>query len=313
MPDSAVAEGSQTIDVCSNASTSVQTVLPGCTMTFTVIAKGGIIQLTFGWYIATGTKPAATDLHPLLGPSNNLDGQVAVLDTAYVTACPTKDCPIGFYLISKGQGTFYSDPAWNPCPAHFQMLSWQSVAHPNTFYLGWEDQACTGDGNFYDLLLRVENQPCPAGGAGGTGGVAGTAGSGVGGSSLGGSSSGGSPMSGGIGGTVFSGGVGGGAPSGGGVNVAGTSGVSGANFAGTGAQTSSGAATGMGGTVGTGGIMAGAATSGAAGSGAASANEKSSCGCRVFGSRSPPWGALLSTLGVFAARCVRRRRSPVFR
>jgi hypothetical protein len=168
--DSASAEGSHTIDACADASTDPQTFVPTCALTFKVIAKGGRLELTFGWYIATGSMPTAADLHPVLGPSTNLVGQTVVLailtDPAYLAACPKKNCEIGFYMVSKGEGTFYSERKWNTdCPNQIHSLIWHSVVYPKRFYFGWEDLACGGDDDFEDLLFSVDGIYCSGGGA----------------------------------------------------------------------------------------------------------------------------------------------------
>lgn len=179
-------EGGPTINALSAAAVTPETYKPICSLTFKVIARGAGYKNTFGWYnVVPGSKPPDSDLHSFL-ECNDGPGTSKVLS---IKASPYyKGGEIGFFMASP-QGVsgncpqfaasggpvagtvgyvYYSERKYNPDntgPNSFiHLITYNSVAHANAFYFGWEDTLNGGDNDFDDLLTRVDGIQCSGGG-----------------------------------------------------------------------------------------------------------------------------------------------------
>jgi len=146
-------------------------------------------------------KPLKTELYGMFNlPRGNTsgatlatlpEGQAAALDLAAEEAAGRyKGGAIGFFLAARGNITgidpatrnfigitghndndiYYTQHELNAGSAgastYYQVLTWQSVHFPNSFYFGWEDQTASGssDNDFDDLLFLVSGIQCSGGG-----------------------------------------------------------------------------------------------------------------------------------------------------
>ncbi|RYE91522.1 MAG: DUF4114 domain-containing protein, partial [Myxococcales bacterium] len=177
------AEG-EAIDPATAAATTPQTFDPSCSLTFTVLARGGGQLNSFGWYNITGAKPAPADLHEFLG-CNDGPGTKKTLeiksDPAYqggkigffmaTTEGAVGNCvqfgPEGPAKASLGH-VYYSEPQYNDdntgADSYIHLVILDSKVYPKAFYFGWEDLFGGGDNDFEDLLTRVEGISCAGGG-----------------------------------------------------------------------------------------------------------------------------------------------------
>lgn len=179
-------EGGATINALTAAAVTPETYKPICGLTFKVIARGAGFKNTFGWYnVVPGQKPPNSDLHSFL-ECNDGPGTVKVLSIKTNPAYKGGD--IGFFMASpEGVGgncpqfnagggpvagtvgyVYYSERKYNPDntgPNSFiHLITYNSVAHKNAFYFGWEDTLAGGDNDFDDLLTRVDGIQCTGGG-----------------------------------------------------------------------------------------------------------------------------------------------------
>lgn len=179
-------EGGGTINALSAAATTPETYKPLCGLTFKVLARGAGYKNTFGWYnVSPSGKPPDSDLHSFLECGDGI-GATKVLN---IKASPYyKGGEIGFFMATP-QGTsgncpqfnaaggpvagtvgyvYYSQKAYNPDntgPNSFiHLITYNSVAHKNSFYFGWEDILAGGDNDFDDILTRVSGIQCSGGG-----------------------------------------------------------------------------------------------------------------------------------------------------
>jgi hypothetical protein len=180
-------EGGPTIDAMAAAAVTPETYVPGCALTFRVIARGAGYLNTFGWYnVDPNGPPAAADLHSFLECSDAV-GTTKVLDissdphylgglvgffmaTPQGTAgnCPTFD-PNGGPVPGTVGYIYYSQRAYNPDnqgpDSWVHLITYDSITYPSSFYFAWEDLLSGGDNDFDDLLTRVEGIQCAGGGA----------------------------------------------------------------------------------------------------------------------------------------------------
>ena len=179
-------EGGVTINALTAAAVTPETYTPICGLTFKVIARGAGYKNTFGWYnVVAGQKPPNSDLHSFLECSDG-PGTVKVLS---IKSSPYyKGGEIGFFMASP-QGAsgncpqfaptggpvagtvgyvYYSERKYNPDNtgpnSWIHLITYNSVAHKNAFYFGWEDVLSGGDNDFDDLLTRVDGIQCSGGG-----------------------------------------------------------------------------------------------------------------------------------------------------
>jgi hypothetical protein len=153
------------IDAIKDASTEPKTFVPACSLTFTVLARGGIKAKSFGWYNKTTGRPPASDLHIFIN-SKEIGSAKPFSKELNITADPTyQGGEIGFFFVSS-DGTFYSESQYNQdCADQIHHLIWKSVKDPKAWYFGWEDLKCGGDNDFEDLLMQVSGIYCSGGGA----------------------------------------------------------------------------------------------------------------------------------------------------
>lgn len=187
------AEG-ETINPLNDAAITPQTFSPQCSLTFTVLARGGSQKNSFGWYNVTGTKPTPQELYEFIGCNDGV-GTVKVLDVRSDSRYLGGE--IGFFqATTQGKpgncanwadvsGTigyfYYSEDRYNDDNVPGNPSNWIHLLIMNTtradldpaFYFGWEDLFSGGDNDFEDLLMRVEGircsgggQPCETGGIG---------------------------------------------------------------------------------------------------------------------------------------------------
>lgn len=171
-----------------------ETFQPTCRLTFQPIVKGGYNNAGFGWY---NVKPDPANPGKFLKPPQNelygmlflnthqltgaeLAGQEVSLDLNEERAAGRyAGGEIGFFLASGGYtfdaethaltGTinelFFTQHELNPGSAvnpYLQVLTWQSVKLPQSFYFGWEDQPASAysDNDFDDLVFLVSGIQC---------------------------------------------------------------------------------------------------------------------------------------------------------
>jgi len=178
------AEG-ESINPLTDAATTPQTFTPQCSLTFTVLARGGGQKNSFGWYNVTGSKPAPQDLYEFIGCNDGV-GTVKTLDVRADSRWANGD--IGFFqATTEGKsgncadwgniaGTigyfFYSEDRYNDDNVPGNPSNWIHLLIMNTtqpalepsFYFGWEDLFAGGDNDFEDLLMRVDGIRCAGGG-----------------------------------------------------------------------------------------------------------------------------------------------------
>jgi hypothetical protein len=188
------------IDAQGDALIAPEVFLPTCALVFKPVVKGGIDDLVFGWYNVKPDpafpgqflRPAQSELFgiQLLLVNEEVGGLPVTLDLAEEAAAGRySGGAIGFFLAGDsdlstlkldpdthaltGKGltrVFYSQHALNPGSAtanpYYQVLRWQSVAHDNAFYFGWEDRQASAqsDHDFDDLVFLVSGIRCEAGG-----------------------------------------------------------------------------------------------------------------------------------------------------
>lgn len=192
-------EGTGRVDAQADARTAPETFQPTCRLTFKPIVKGGENSAGFGWY---NVKPDPQNPGKFLQPTQEelfgmlllntrqqtgaqLAGQAATLDLAEERAAGRyQGGQIGFFLASGSytfdaetralsgfiERLFFSQHELNPgsdaAQPFFQVLTWQSVAQPQAFYFGWEDQAASSDSDndFDDLVFLVSGIQCAGSG-----------------------------------------------------------------------------------------------------------------------------------------------------
>jgi MYXO-CTERM domain-containing protein len=186
------------IDAQADGKVSPETFDPRCNLTFHLIARGAGYRNIFGWYNVKKDpanpgktlKPALRELHafilndedpPLsrtlaLRDDPNYEGGLIAFFIA--TGFDVRvDAPEGASAAERRgkpplEGTFenifYSERAFNPdngATPSIHLITWQSVAHRDSFYFGWEDLLVGGDDDFDDILTRVDGIQCAGGGA----------------------------------------------------------------------------------------------------------------------------------------------------
>jgi len=187
------------IDAHTDALIAPETFQPTCNLTFKPIVKGGYNNAGFGWYNVKPDpanpgkflKPLQTELHGMLFLNTHqqtgaqLAGQSASLDLAAERAAGRyAGGQIGFFLAS-GPYTFDADtraltgtinelfftqhelnPGSGAAEPYVQVLTWQSIKHPQSFYFGWEDQTASlaSDNDFDDLVFLVGGIQCSGSG-----------------------------------------------------------------------------------------------------------------------------------------------------
>ena len=162
-----------------------ETFHPGCSLTFTLVSRGGAtFRDAFGWYNVTGSAPAASDLHVLI-PCGSTAGFVAPLNLS--TEPDYRGGEIGFFLRTPEQSgacaggdccatlthpgyTYYSERRFNPdntgvATSFIHLLVYNSHATTRAFYFAWEDLYGGGDNEFTDFVAQVGNIVCSGGGA----------------------------------------------------------------------------------------------------------------------------------------------------
>ena len=178
------------LDPAAEAATTPETFHPTCALTFSVVTRGTAqFRDVFGWYNAGATKPAASDLHPMLGCGDGA-GKSAVLDITREPAyaggdigfflatpeahdggkqCAGGDCCATLPRIAAGQGyVYYSQRAYNPDQAgassfiHLVILDSHLVKRK--FYFAWEDIFGGSNNDFTDLVTSVDGVECAGGG-----------------------------------------------------------------------------------------------------------------------------------------------------
>jgi len=162
----------EAIDALAAASTTPETFVPSCGLTFEVLQRNAGYQNAFGWYNADGTTPGIADLHEFLA-CNDPVGTVKVLDIKNDPKWAGGE--VGFYEMTGACGSkqsydnvFFSEPAYNPDGnqqnPYIHLLIYNSTVTPKAFYFGWEDLLSGGDNDFDDLTTFVTGITCSGGG-----------------------------------------------------------------------------------------------------------------------------------------------------
>ncbi len=178
------------LDPYSEAAIMPETFSPSCPLTFRLITRGtAIFHDVFGWYNVTGARPAASDLHPMLG-CDAVPGASAILDIgsdpaylggeigffiatpeshASAGTCAGGDCCASVARTVMGQGWLYfSQRAWNDDDtgpsAFIHMVDFDSHLHAEKFFFAWEDIFGGSNDDFTDLVTSVEGIECAGGG-----------------------------------------------------------------------------------------------------------------------------------------------------
>jgi MYXO-CTERM domain-containing protein len=186
------------IDAQADGKVSPETFDPRCNLTFHLIARGAGYRNVFGWYNVKEDpanpgktlKPGLSELHafilndedpPLtrtlaLKDDPNYEGGLIGFFIATGME-PRVDAPEGASIGERRgkpplEGTFenifYSEREFNPdngATPSIHLITWQSVAHKDSFYFGWEDLLVGGDDDFDDILTRVDGIQCAGSGA----------------------------------------------------------------------------------------------------------------------------------------------------
>jgi hypothetical protein len=177
-----------TVSAIHNATIDQETFDPACQLSFKVLSRGGsVYQHAFGWYPAKpgNTPPALGDLHVLLtctdsskvGTMKTLSvpagtGSIGFFTASYISVCTATATSIpsepDYTMYTERRFNGYlrnGDPDPKSLPNFIRVLTWQSVARPDSFYFGWEDDGAAGsDQNFNDLVTLVSGIQCSSGG-----------------------------------------------------------------------------------------------------------------------------------------------------
>jgi hypothetical protein len=178
------------LDPVNDAQITPETFHPTCAQTFTVLSRGtAIFKNAFGWYNATGQKPAFSDLHVMLD-CNAAPGAMAVLDLQSEPAyqggdvgfflitpeshtngvtCANGDCCATVARVMNGEGyAFFSEHAYNPdfmgSSSWIHLLEYQSKIFPARYYFAWEDSNFSISTDFTDLVTAVSGIQCSGAG-----------------------------------------------------------------------------------------------------------------------------------------------------
>ncbi|MBI5542622.1 MAG: hypothetical protein HY901_01945 [Deltaproteobacteria bacterium] len=159
-----------------------ETFWPSGPLTFTLLTRGtALFKDVFGWYNATSSPPAATDLHVMLD-CNAAAGATVTLDLcsdpAYLggpvgfflitpqshasTSCASGDCCAAVARLETGTGyAYYSESAHDPDfvgeSSFIHLLLYPSHIFDHRTYFAWEDQyASGGTGTFTQMVVAVD-------------------------------------------------------------------------------------------------------------------------------------------------------------
>jgi Domain of unknown function (DUF4114) len=172
----------ETIMPLGDAAVTPERFKPLCALTFKVLSRGGSQHNSFGWYNASGQKPALNDLYEFIACNDNVP-VVKVLDLRNdprylggeigfflaTTEGASGNC-VNFADFPKTLGhLFFSERAYNDDnnavgPSYTHLLIMDSKATPSAFYFAWEDKYQGNDNDFDDLLTRVDGIECSGGG-----------------------------------------------------------------------------------------------------------------------------------------------------
>lgn len=193
------------IDPQADAKTDPETFHPTCPQTFTILTRGtAMFKNGFGWYNATGQKPADSDLHLMIA-CNDGPGTAPVLDLKsepdylggdvgffLVTpeshvqggTCANGDCCATIARASAGEGyVYYSERKYNPdfngASSWIHLLIYESQIFPSKYYFAWEDSNKSPNNDFTDLLTSVTGIQCSGAGVACNTGEKGVCGKGI--------------------------------------------------------------------------------------------------------------------------------------
>lgn len=177
------------LDPAKDAALTPETFRPSCGLTFKVVSRGtAIFGDVFGWYNATGQRPQANDLHPMLA-CNDGAGKTVTLDVrndpAYkggaigfflltpeggqTKSCAGGDCCASVARYQQGIGHLYfSERKYNADNAganpFIHLLVFDSKITARKFYFAWEDIYGGSNNDFTDLVTSVDGVECSGGG-----------------------------------------------------------------------------------------------------------------------------------------------------
>jgi hypothetical protein len=180
------------LDPQDDASLTPETIIPGCTLRFTMVSRGiALFQDAFGWYNVTDSIPAAEDLHVILD-SSAATGTVVEVDIRedpdwtggeigffLVTpeshssqgSCDSGNCNATVERYASGAGyAFFSQREYNPdyigASSYIHMLIYESRITEGKYYFAWEDLYSGFNNDFTDIVTSVESVDCGSGKSG---------------------------------------------------------------------------------------------------------------------------------------------------
>jgi len=103
---------------------------------------------SFGWYSVVGGVPVQ---HPLFTGTQT-----------GTTLLFTPSANYGFYLISNGVGTFYTQTQYDSLGDNFEGFALFQQTAGSSYYLGVEDGGASGDRDFNDMVIHLSSVPEPA-------------------------------------------------------------------------------------------------------------------------------------------------------
>ena len=177
------------LDPYTDAALTPETFKPSCGLTFTLLTRGtAMFQDVFGWYNVTASRPAASELYPMLacadgpGKSVALDvksdprykgGDIGFFilspEAAQSKACADGDCCPSIARYGAGKGHLYfSERKYNDdntgANPFIHLLVFDSKLTARKFYFAWEDIYGGSNNDFTDIVTSVDGVECSGGG-----------------------------------------------------------------------------------------------------------------------------------------------------
>lgn len=177
------------LDPWTDGAVMPETFTPTCPLTFRVLTRGTArFRDAFGWYNVTGSEPARSDLHVMLGCDAQpgaevvldvrsdpayLGGQIGFFlltpeDHASAGQCAGGDCCAGLDRAGVGH-VYYSERQYNPDAnagnqSLIHLVTFDSRLTDRKFYFAWEDIFGASNNDFTDLVTSVQGVECSGGG-----------------------------------------------------------------------------------------------------------------------------------------------------
>lgn len=178
------------LDPWTDGAVTPETFTPTCPLTFRMLTRGTArFRDAFGWYNVTGAKPAASDLHVMLGCDAQPGAEVVLdvrNDPAYLGGqigfflmtpeahgapgeCAGGDCCARPDRLSSTVGhVYYSERQYNPdangSQSLIHLVTFDSRVTARKFYFAWEDIYGASNNDFTDFVTSVQGVECSGGG-----------------------------------------------------------------------------------------------------------------------------------------------------